>query len=164
MTATNGGGSLLGGLALVEEPMASLANSDLNIQVLESAGVSVTGVEGTTAVGSVVVNASGNASVTGVSATGDVGSVTAEAEGQVLVTGVAGTGTVGSVTVGEGSGVNVVPTSPRLRGQVGIATAVGQISVLVTGVEATGQVGQIGQLSWNSITPNQNANWVEIAA
>jgi hypothetical protein len=51
-----------------------------------------------------------------------------------------------------------------MRGSVGLVTAIGEISVLVTGVEATGQVGQVGQSSWNSIIPSQNANWVEIAA
>ena len=164
MTSTDGGGSLLGGLALVEEPMAALANAGLQIIVREGVGVAVTGVSATGAVGSATVQAKANVSVTGVSATGGVGSVTVEAAGQVSVTGVSATGAVGSVTVGEGSGVSVATGSLRVIASVGVAQAIGEISVPVTGVEATGAVGQVNILTWNNITPNQTANWVEIAA
>jgi hypothetical protein len=159
------GGSLFGGLSFAEEPFAGLAD-DVNstIDVTTGVNASVTGVEGTGTVGSVAINAAANAPVTGVSASAGEGSVSVIGNANVNVTGLGGTGTPGSVTVVEGAGVNAAVTSPRLRGNVGVVTAVGEISVLLTGVEATGQVGQIGQLSWNNIAPNQNANWVEIAA
>ena len=51
-----------------------------------------------------------------------------------------------------------------MLGRVGVAQAVGEIAVPVTGVEATGGVGQVNILTWNSLTPNKTANWVQIAA
>jgi hypothetical protein len=164
MTSTDGGGSLLGGLALAEEPMASLADADLQITVREGVGVSVTGVEATGSVGSATVNAKANASVTGVAATGGVGSVTVEATGQIEVTGVSGTGTVGSVSITEGAGVAVVVNSPRLQGQVGIVAPNAEITVPVTGVSGTGATAGASVVSWNEIIVNQDPNWVEIAA
>ncbi len=164
MTSSEAGGSLLGGLTLSEEPFATLSDDSLQISVQLGVGASVTGLAATSAVGSVDVTGPANVSVTGIAATGTVGSVTVVGAGQVAVTGLAGTGGVGAVTVTEGTGVNVSVTSPRMRGSVGVVTAIGEISVLITGVEATGQVGQAGQSSWNTIDPNQNANWVEIAA
>jgi len=162
--AIDSGGSLFGGISFGEEPFAELEDTGLKIIVQTGSGVSVTGVEGTGEVGSVAIDAAANVPVTGVSATGEVDSVSVTGDANVSPTGLAATGSPGTVTVIEGAGVNAAVTSPRLRGSVGLVTAIGEISVLVTGVEATGQVGQVGQSSWNSIIPNQNANWVEIAA
>lgn len=159
------GGSLFGGLTFAEEPFASLADDiPSTIDVITGASASPTGLEVTGGVGSVTINAKATVVVTGLEATASVNGVTVVGEGSVAVTGVAGTGSPGSVTITEGAGIEVAVTSPRLVSNVGVATATGEISVLVSGVEATGGVGQIGQLSWNSITPDQNANWVEIAA
>ena len=162
--AIDSGGSLFGGISFGEEPFAELEDTGLKVIIQTGTGVSVTGVEGTGTVGSVAIDAAANVPVTGVSATGEVDSVNVTGDANVSPTGLAATGSPGTVTVIEGTGVNAAVTSPRMRGSVGLVTAIGEISVLVTGVEATGEVGQVGQSSWNSIIPSQNANWVEIAA
>ena len=162
--AIDSGGSLFGGISFGEEPFAELEDTGLKVIIQTGTGVSVTGVEGTGEVGSVAIDAAANVPVTGVSATGEVDSVSVTGDANVSVTGLSTTGSPGTVTVIEGTGVNAAVTSPRMRASVGLVTAIGEISVLVTGVEATGEVGQVGQSSWNSITPSQNANWVEIAA
>jgi hypothetical protein len=159
------GGSLFGGLSFAEEPFAGLSD-DVNstIDVTTGVSASVTGISATGAVGTAIATGNGIVPVTGVSATGQIGSVSVIGRADAVVTGLAATASPGAATVVQGSGVSVVITSPRLKGNVGVVTATGEISVLVTGVAATGEVGQVGQLSWNSIIPNQNANWVEIAA
>ena len=164
MTATGAGGPLFGGMAFSQESFSSLADGPLNIQVLEGAGAIVTGLEATGEIGSVAITGDAIVPVTGLEATGTVNDVTVTGDAIVAVTGLAATSADGTVTVVEGTGVDAAVTSPRLRANVGVATAIGEISVLVTGVEATGEVGQVGQSSWNSIIPSQNANWVEIAA
>lgn len=164
MTVPGEGGSLLGGLALVEEPIASLSDGELELSFILGAVVDLTGIEASAAVGDVSVVGNALAPVIGLSATGEVDSVSVTGDANVSVTGLSTTGSPGTVTVIEGTGVDASVTSPRMRGSVGLVTAIGEISVLVTGVEATGEVGQVGQSSWNSIIPSQNANWVEIAA
>ena len=162
--AIDSGGSLFGGISFGEEPFAELEDTGLKVIIQTGTGVSVTGVEGTGTVGSVAIDAAANVPVTGVSATGEVDSVSVTGNANANVTGLSTTGSPGTVTVIEGTGVDAPVASPRMRGNVGLVTAIGEISVLVTGVEATGEVGQVGQSSWNSIIPSQNANWVEIAA
>jgi hypothetical protein len=162
--AIDSGGSLFGGISFGEEPFAELEDTGLKVIIQAGTGVSVTGVEGTGTVGSVAIDAAANVPVTGVSATGEVDSVSVTGDANVSVTGLSTTASLGTVTVIEGTGVDALVTSPRMRGSVGLVTAIGEISVLITGVEATGEVGQVGQSSWNSIIPSQNANWVEIAA
>jgi hypothetical protein len=164
MTSTGGGGPLFGGMAFSQESFSSLADGPLDIIVREGAGAILTGLEATGIVGAVVVNGNAIVNVTGLEATGSVNGVTVTGDANVSPTGLSATGSPGTVTVIEGTGVNAAVTSPRLRANVGVVTAIGEISVLVTGVEGTGQVGQVGQSSWNTIAPNQNANWVEIAA
>ena len=61
--------------------------------------VTVTGVSGTGAVGTVTLTCFSNISVTGIAATSAVGSVTIDAKANVSVTGVAATGAIGSVNV-----------------------------------------------------------------
>jgi hypothetical protein len=159
------GGSLFGGLSFADEPFAGLADDvDSTIDVTTGVSASVTGLSATGTVGTAIATGDAIVPVTGVSATGQIGSVSVIGTADAVVTGVAATASPGTATVVEGSGIDVPVTGPRLIGQVGAVTATGEISVLVTGVEATGEVGQVGQLSWNSIIPNQNANWVEIAA
>jgi len=60
-------------------------------------------------------------SVTGIAGTGAVGSVTVLINIDVSVTGVAGTGAVGSVTVVEGTGVTVSATGVAGTGAVLLA-------------------------------------------
>jgi len=159
------GGSLFGGLSFAEEPFAGLAeDANSTIDVTTSVNASVTGVEGTGAVGSVAIDAAANVPVTGVSATGEVDSVSVIGEANVSPTGVAATGTPGAVTVVEGSGVAVAITSPRLQGQVGVVAPNAQIKVFLTGVAGTGQTSGASVVSWNEIIVNQDPNWVEIAA
>jgi hypothetical protein len=164
MTSTAAGGSLLGGLAFAEEPLATLTDGDLQITIKLGAGASVTGLEATGTAGSVQVSGVANTDVTGLGATGSVGSVTVDAAGQAEVTGVAGTGTTGSVTVIQGSGANVAVSSPRLQGQVGVVAPNAEVKVFVTGVSGAGQTVGASVVSWNEIIPNQDPNWVEIAA
>ena len=164
MTSLEAGGSLLGGLALSEEPFATLSDDSLQISFQLGVGASVTGLAATSAVGSVTVTGLANVSVTGIAGTGGVGSVTVDAAGQVEVTGIAGTGGVGAVTVTQGTGVNVALTGSFAVGRVGVASATGEIQIQVTGVAATGEVGQVTPFAWNPIVPDQTANWVEIAA
>lgn len=164
MTVLNEGGSLLGGLSLVEEPIASLSDGELELSFILGAVVDLSGLEASAAVGDVSVVGNALAPVTGLSAAGSVDSVNVIGEANVSPTGLSATGSPGTVTVIEGSGVSVTAGNFRLRGRVGVAVANGEITVPVTGVEATGSVGQVGFLSWNNITPNQNGNWVEIAA
>ena len=164
MTSLEAGGSLLGGLALSEEPFASLSDDSLQISFQLGVGASVTGLAATSAVGSVTVIGPANVSVTGIAGTGGVGSVIVDAAGQVDVTGIAATGGVGAVTVTQGTGVDVAVTGSFAIGRVGVATATGEIQIQLTGLSATGQVGQVAPFAWNPIVPDQTANWVEIAA
>ena len=116
MTSLEAGGSLLGGLALSEEPFASLSDDSLQISFQLGVGVSVTGLAATGSVGSVTVNADANVSVTGVAGTGQGGSITIDGDAIVAVTGLAGTSGVGSVTVTEGAGINVAVGSVSASG------------------------------------------------
>tara|TARA_S200002703_G_scaffold15916_2_gene13538 strand:+ start:521 stop:1348 length:828 start_codon:yes stop_codon:yes gene_type:complete len=159
------GGSLFGGLSFAEEPFAGVAeDANSTIDVTTGVNASVTGVEGTGAIGSVAINAAANVPVTGVSATGEVDSVSVIGEANISPTGIAATGTPGAVTVVEGTGANVAINSPRLQGRVGIVTPNAEITVLVAGVSGTGQTSGASVVSWNEIIVNQDPNWVEIAA
>jgi len=162
--AIDSGGSLFGGISFSEEPFAELEDAGLKVIIQTGSGVPVTGVEATGDVGSVAINGAANAPVTGVSATGEVDSVSVIGEANVSPTGLSATGTSGTVTVVEGAGVNVAITSPRLQGRVGIVQPNAQVKVFVTGVAGTGETSGASVVSWNEIIPNQDPNWVEIAA
>jgi len=164
VVSIDSGGSLFGGIAFSEEPFAELEDSGLKVVIQTGTGVSVTGVSGTSAVGSVTANAAGNVSVTGVSATGEVDSVSVVGEANVSPTGVAATGTPGAVTVTQGAGVAVAVSSPRLQGQVGVVAPNAEIKVFLTGLAGTGQTSGASVVAWNEIIVNQDPNWVEIAA
>jgi len=103
--------------------------------------VDVTGVEATTAVGTVTVTTGSVVALTGVEATGAVGTVTVTAttDVDVDVTGVEATGAVGTTTVTTGSVVAL--TGVEATGAVGTATVTTGSVVALTGVEATGAVG-----------------------
>jgi len=163
--AAESGGALFGGLSFAEEPFAGLADDiDSTIDVATGVSGSVTGVSATGAVGTASVTGDGIVPVTGVAGTGAVGSATAEGGAIVSVTGVSATGALSGVTVAQGTGVNVAVNSPRLQGQVGIVTPNAELKVFVTGVAGTGQIAGASVVSWNEIIPNQDPNWVEIAA
>jgi len=164
MTAAGAGGPLFGGMAFSQESFSSLADGPLDIVVREGAGAILTGVEATGEVGSVAVDGAANVPVTGVSATGEVDSVSVIGEANVSPTGLSATGTPGAVTVVEGTGVNVLLSSPRLQGSVGVVQPNAQVKVFLTGVAGTGETSGASVVSWNEIIPNQDPNWVEIAA
>jgi len=164
MTTLDEGGSLLGGLALAEEPIASLGDGELGLSFVLGAVATLSGLEASAAVGGVSAIGSAVAAVTGLSAAGSVDSVSVIGEANVSPTGLAATGTPGAVTVVEGTGLNVAITSPRLQGQVGIVAPNAQIKVFLTGVVGTGETSGASVVSWNEIIVNQDPNWVEIAA
>jgi hypothetical protein len=162
--AIDSGGSLFGGISFSEEPFAELEDAGLKVIIQTGTSVPVTGVEATGDVGSVAINGAANAPVTGVSATGEVDSVSVIGEANVSPTGLAATGTPGAVTVVEGTGVNAAVNSPRLQGSVGVVQPNAQVKVFLTGVAGTGETSGASVVSWNEIIPNQDPNWVEIAA
>ena len=162
--AIDSGGSLFGGISFSEEPFAELEDAGLKVIIQTGTGVPVTGVEATGDVGSVAINGAANVPVTGVSATGEVDSVSVIGEANVSPTGLAATGTPGAVTVVEGTGVNAAVNSPRLQGSVGVVQPNAQVKVFLTGVAGTGETSGASVVSWNEIIPNQDPNWVEIAA
>jgi len=68
------------------------------------------------------------------------------------------------VRIVEGTGVNVLLSSPRLQGSVGVVQPNAQVKVFLTGVAGTGETSGASVVSWNEIIPNQDPNWVEMAA
>ena len=98
--------------------------------------------------------------VTGVSASGFVGDVTLSISSPVSVTGLSATCSVGTVTVALG--VSAFVTGLSATCSVGTVTLSIGSTVSVAGVSATGYVGSV--LVWDQIVPNQNPNWIEIAA
>ena len=100
--------------------------------------VTVTGVSGTGAVGTVTLTCFSNISVTGIAATSAVGSVTIDAKANVSVTGVAATSAVGSVVVWGPIIPNQTPS----------------YSVITPSQSST----------FSAITPSQTPSWGEIAA
>ena len=80
-------------------------NAIADIQSGVNVTVSVTGVQGTTALGTVAIILAPNVSVTGVQGTTALGTVTVTADANVSVTGVSATGELGVVLVWS-----VIPT------------------------------------------------------
>jgi len=157
-------GPLFGDQTTAESPFSSLNEGESTISFELGVSESVSGLEATSAVGSVTVNGDANAPVTGLSATASVGSVDVEADANAAVTGVSATGNVGSVTVGEGQGASPLVSAPRMVGRLGIVTAVPETNIFVTGVAGTGEVGELNQTIWNPINPSQQTVWKQIAA
>jgi len=103
--------------------------------------VIVTGVAGTSAVGTVAVVAEANVPATGLAATGGVGSVTVTGVANVVTTGETGTGAVGTVVVAANADVGV--TGSAGTGGVGTVTMTGDANVPQTGIVGTGAVGTV---------------------
>lgn len=99
--------------------------------------VSVTGVSGTTALGTETVSTGATTSVTGVYGTTNLGTANEYGNAQLNVTGVVGTGVVGNVNV------DINPTI-----------------VDVTGVQAQFYLNLVNV--WGDINDTQNANWAQI--
>jgi len=134
--------------------------------VTADANVSVTGLAGTTGLGSAtVIEGTGvSVPVTGDAGTSALGSVTVvEGTGvSVNVTGNAGTTGLGSATVTADANVPISLT-PRLRSGLGNVTVVegSGTTVNVTGVEAQGQTN-VFTLVWGEIDTNQTPNWTDV--
>lgn len=84
---------MLGNTAFAQAPIADLGSANVGINV------AVTGVLGTTALGTVAVDAEASAPVTGVLGTTGLGVVSIDAEANVTLTGVSGTGELTSALV-----------------------------------------------------------------
>lgn len=119
-------------------------------------GEGLSNLTATGAVGDVTVVAKACIDVTGVEGSGAVGDVSVVAKAVVSVTGVQGTTALNTVTV-TGTGF-VYPTGVTGTGQVG--TVHTQSAYSVTGVYGTGRIGKV--LIWETITNDQNPNWVQI--
>jgi hypothetical protein len=151
-------------MAFGQESFSSLADGPIQIVVREGASAILTGVEATGEVGSATVDGDAIVTVTGLEANADVGSVAVIGDANVSPTGLEATGVVGALTVVEGTGVNVLLSSPRLQGSVGVVQPNAQVKIFVVGVAGTGETSGASVVSWNEINPNQDPNWKEIAA
>ena len=139
-----------GAVAIAQVPIADDASATR---------VSVTGVVGTAAVGSVAVTTGQSLAVTGVQATATHGVVTG---GSLVVA--ASFPTVMSLgTVIQRTTANIAVTSPTMNGIVnGLKSVTGGAIVTLTGVQASGEVGNV--ILWGNIAPSVNQIWTPIAA
>jgi len=125
------------------------------------ANIFPTGLEGTSALGTVTPEAQAKVSVDGVNATLGNVSVLVDAEATIIITtGVSATGAVGTATTKTNNRVFV--GSLTGTGFLGTATVDAEASVTITGVSATITVGTLN--IWSPIDDSQNPNWTEIAA
>ena len=118
----------------------------------------VTGVEGTGAVGAVIPEVIHEHD--SLEAFARVGNVSLRIDSNIAVTGVAGTGAVGTVAIR-------VDDTILVSGVQGVA-AVGDVEievddgVSVTGVSGVGAVGTVKFGGWTQINDAQNPNWVAV--
>jgi len=135
---------------------------------------------GTSALGTVAVDAEANVTPTGQSATGGVsgvgvnaqavavcpsvvatlGSVSVEVDGEANVTptGQAGTSALGTATTVSNNNLSV--TLNASTGSVGSVTIDAEANVVPTGVSATGSVGTV--LVWSQLDEDQTSNFSDI--
>lgn len=114
-------------------------------------------------------------SVTGVYGTGAIGTVTVFIpDVSVFITGVYGTGAIGTVIVGLGPDVPI--TGVYGTGAIGTVTVIAEQNIYqnVTGVYGTGAIGtvtirctwvpvnDIQTPMWQNVTVNQPESWVEV--
>ena len=150
LDGTNGSTSILD--SAVSDPLV----------VTGTANISVTGLEGTSALGTVTPEAQAKVSIpdTLVATLGNV-SVDIDAEATVIITtGVAGTGAIGTTTTKTDNRFTV-PTL-YVTTSVGSVTIDGEANVALVGVSATGQVSNINV--WGLVDDSQTPNWTEVAA
>ena len=121
--------------------------------------LSVTGVQGTTGLGTVVGLPSITANVTGVSATTSVNALSISTTTGAPVTNVVGTTAVGSETVIIGVDVGV--TLASLQISQSDVVIVPQCVISLIGLGAIGSTGE--ELVYSLIVPDQTANWREVA-
>jgi hypothetical protein len=124
--------------------------------------ISVTGFQGTTALGSVTTfNGTGVVfSVSGVLGTTYLGTSTQSGAASIYPTGLAATGQIGTV---DAFGLtNVNPTGVYGTGYIGDAETVISQFLNVSGVYATGIVGLYGV--WTTIDDSQTPSWIPISS
>ena len=150
LDGTNGSTSILD--SAVSDPLV----------VTGTANISVTGLEGTSALGTVTPEAQAVVTIpdTLVATLGNV-SVLVDAEATVIITtGVAATGAVGTTTTQTDNRF----TAPTLFATtfVGSATVDGEANISLIGVSATGELSNVNV--WGLIDEDQTPNWEEVAA
>jgi hypothetical protein len=112
--------------------------------VLDStdANVTLSGVSGSGAVGSMSVTGDANVSPTGVSGDGTVGTMTVSGDASVALSGVSGDGAVGSVEAAADAVATLLGVSGD--GTVGSLTATGDALISLTPATGDGVVGDLG--------------------
>ena len=144
--------------------------------------LSVTGVQGTTELGTVFISAGVRIYADGNEATGELGEEFVVTDQVIAVGTVFGICVEGSVTTGIIANVDVTGveataelgtvtqrstypvTGVAATGQLGTVTV--KVTYTVTGVSATGRVGSQSPAPnvWGLINTNQDPNWIQIAA
>lgn len=128
----------------------------LTIATTGNISVGVTGSAGTGAIGSALAGAGASVTETGLQATVSFGDESVVGTALVSPTGLAGTGAIGSATIT--SIISVPVTSPELVGFIGNVN----IPVDTVGLSATGNIGTV--LIWQEVVPGVTTNWIEVAA
>ena len=150
LDGTNGSTSILD--SAVSDPLV----------VTGTANISVTGLEGTSALGTVTPEAQAVVTIpdTLVATLGNV-TVLVDAEATVIITtGVAATGAVGTTTTQT---VNRFPVPGfNIVSSLGAITTDAEANISLTGVSATGELSNVNV--WGLIDEDQTPNWQEVAA
>jgi hypothetical protein len=149
LDGTNGSTSILD--SAVSDPLV----------VTGIANISVTGLEGTSALGTVTPEADAKVSLDGASATLGNVSVLIDAEATVIITtGVAATGAVGTVTTRSSN--RIIPFTPAIVGTLGFVLTDSEATISITGVSAEMELGHV--FKWQDIDESQTPNWTDVAA
>jgi len=130
-----------------EAPFASLAG--------QTVVVTLTGVQASGAVGTVVYTPVVAAAITGVQASGAVDTIAVGIR-SVALSGVQASGAVGTIYTVIGTATGVQAT-----GSVGTIAPTSR-TVALTGVGATGQVGTMNYFYWSVIDNSQTPNWQDV--
>ncbi len=122
--------------------------------------ISVSGLAGTTGVGSIVPDAEANVSVSGQEGNGSVGTPTFICKANQTPTGQGATSALGTATTKtdnrfETQNFNAV-------GIIGSVSFNAKANVTITGVSATGELGT--PFKWQEVDDDQTPNWTEVAA
>ena len=129
----------------------------LTIATTGNISVGVSGSAGTAAVGSALAGAGASVTETGLQATVSFGDESVVGTALVSPTGLAGTSAVGTSVITTITGV--VVTSPEM------VSFVGNVSIPVdipVGLSATGNIGTV--TIWQEVVPGVTTNWIEVAA
>jgi hypothetical protein len=149
LDGTNGSTSILD--SAVSDPLV----------VTGIANIFPTGLEGTSALGTVTPEADAKVSLDGASATLGNVSVLVDAEATIIITtGVAGTSALGTTTTKTVNRFGVLGVSATAS--LGEATVDAEATVTITGVSATGELSNLNV--WGLIDESQTPNWTDVAA